>query len=197
MRVINRITRNSYEGCFSRHVSGTDIPPDEKIFGYAGYQVERTTRKLPNLGANLNDRGRVTGLPPDSEAGTTPLQSGDLILSIDGQTLEGQGSRAVFRLLNAKSVQTVRLRIRGVTTNGNWEPFPSTRSWRSSAAVTTRSAPSGRCSVIRKRSRQPQSEARRSTFQFYTSPDGTTFWSTMRWPFTRRCTAAAVQADRS
>jgi predicted metalloprotease with PDZ domain len=112
IRVINRITRNSYEGFFSRYVSGTDVPPYETIFGYAGYQVERATRKFPNLGVNLNDRGRVTSLPPGSDAGTTPLQPGDLILSIDGQTLEGQGSGAVFRLLNEKSGQNVRLRIR-------------------------------------------------------------------------------------
>jgi predicted metalloprotease with PDZ domain len=112
IRVVNRITRNSYEDFFSRYVSGTDVPPYETIFGYAGYHVERATRKLPNLGVNLNDRGRVTSLPPGSEAGTTPLQVGDLILSIDGQTLEGQGSGTVFRLLNEKAGQNTRLRIR-------------------------------------------------------------------------------------
>jgi predicted metalloprotease with PDZ domain len=112
IRVINRITRNSYEGFFSRYVSGTDVPPYETIFGYAGYQVERATRKFPNLGVNMNERGRVTGTPSGSDTGTTPLQSGDLILSIDGQTLEGQGEGAVFRLLNEKSGQNIRLRIR-------------------------------------------------------------------------------------
>jgi predicted metalloprotease with PDZ domain len=109
--VINRITRKSYEGFFSRYVSGTDVPPYETIFGYAGYQVERATRKLPNLGVNLNERGRVTGLPPGSDAGAARLQPGDLILSVDGQTLESLGSGAVFRLLNEKSGQNVRLRI--------------------------------------------------------------------------------------
>jgi len=112
IRVVNRITRKSYEDFFSRYVSGTDVPPYETIFGYAGYQVERATRKIPNLGVNLNDQGRVTSLPPGSDAGTTPLQAGDIILSIDGQTLEGQGSGAVFRLLNEKAGQNVRLRIR-------------------------------------------------------------------------------------
>jgi predicted metalloprotease with PDZ domain len=112
IRVINRITRNSYEGFFSRYVSGTDVPPYETIFGYAGYQVERATRKLPNVGANLNDRGGVTSVRSGSDAATTPLRQGDLILSVDGQTLEGEGSGAVFRLLNEKSGQNVRLRIR-------------------------------------------------------------------------------------
>ena len=99
IRVINRITRNSYEGFFSRYVSGTDVPPYETIFGYAGYQVERATRKFPNLGVNLNERGRVTSVPRGTDGGTTRLQQGDLILSIDGQTLEGQGDGAVFRML--------------------------------------------------------------------------------------------------
>ena len=112
IRVINRITRNSYEGFFSRYVSGTDVPPYETILGYAGYQVERATRKFPNLGVNLNEGGRVTGVPPGSDPGTTPLRQGDLILSIDGQSLEGQGGGAVFRMLNEKSGQNVRLRIR-------------------------------------------------------------------------------------
>ena len=111
IRVVNRITRNSYEGFFNRYVSGTDVPPYETIFGYAGYQLERTTRRLPNLGVNLNERGGVVSVR-DSAAGTARLQQGDLILSIDGQTLEGQGGGAVFRILNAKAGQTVRLRIR-------------------------------------------------------------------------------------
>jgi len=37
---------------------------------------------------------------------------GDLIVSIDGQTLEGQGGGTVFRLLSEKFGQNVRLRIR-------------------------------------------------------------------------------------
>ena len=37
---------------------------------------------------------------------------GDLILSIDGQTLEGQGGGTVFRLLTEKFGQNIRLRIR-------------------------------------------------------------------------------------
>ena len=109
IRVIDRITRSSYEDFFRRYVSGTDVPPYDTILGYAGYQLERATRKLPNLGVNLNERGQVTGV---HDGGKTPLQSGDLILSIDGQTLEGQGGGTVFRLLTEKFGQNVRLRIR-------------------------------------------------------------------------------------
>ena len=112
IRVVNRITRNSYETFFSRYVSGTDVPPYETIFGYAGYQVERVTRKVPFLGVNLDTMGRVTGVPPGFDARTAHLQQEDFIVSVDGQTLEGQGAGTVFRLLNEKLGQNVRLRIR-------------------------------------------------------------------------------------
>jgi predicted metalloprotease with PDZ domain len=112
IRVVNRITRNSYESFFTRYVSGTDVPPYETIFGYAGYQVERATRKVPFLGVNLDTMGRVTGAPPGFDARTGRLQQEDFILSVDGQTLEGQGAGTVFRLLNEKLGRNVRLRIR-------------------------------------------------------------------------------------
>ena len=65
----------------ARYVSGTDVPPYDTILGYAGYQLERATRKLPNLGVNLNERGQVIGV---HDGGKTPLELGDLILSIEG-----------------------------------------------------------------------------------------------------------------
>src|SRR5262245_6177524 len=102
IRVVNRITRKSYEGFFSRYVSGTEVPPYGTILGYAGYAVERTTRKVPFLGVNLDTLGRVTGVPPGFDAGTAPLRQGDLLSSIDGQTLEGQGAGTVFRLLGER-----------------------------------------------------------------------------------------------
>ena len=69
IRIVNRITRSSYDTFFSRYVSGTDVPPYETIFGYAGYQVERATQKIPFLGVNLDTLGRVTGFPPGFDAG--------------------------------------------------------------------------------------------------------------------------------
>jgi predicted metalloprotease with PDZ domain len=112
IRVVNRITRNSYESFFARYASGTDVPPYETIFGYAGYQVERVTRKVPFLGVNLDTMGRVTGAPPGFDARTGRLQQDDFIVSVDGQTLEGQGAGTVFRLLSEKLGRNVRLRIR-------------------------------------------------------------------------------------
>jgi predicted metalloprotease with PDZ domain len=112
IRVVNRIARRSYDSFFSRYVSGTDVPPYETILGYAGYQLERATRKVPFLGVNLDTLGRVTGFPPGFDAATSPLQPGDFIVSVAGETLEGQGAGAVFRLLNERLGQNIRLRIR-------------------------------------------------------------------------------------
>jgi hypothetical protein len=91
IRVVKRITRKSYESFFTRYVSGTDVPPYETILGYAGYAVERVTQKVPFLGVNLDTMGRVTGVPPGFDARTARLQQEDFIVSVDGQTLEGQG----------------------------------------------------------------------------------------------------------
>ena len=110
IRIINRITRKSYEEFFTRYVSGTDVPPYETIFGYAGYQAERATRKIPNPGANFDDRGLIRSLPPGYDPGTSPLQPGDVILSIDGQALDRPG--VVFRVLNERMGQNIRLRLR-------------------------------------------------------------------------------------
>jgi len=112
VRVVNQISGQSYESFFSRYVSGTDVPPYETIFGYAGYQVERVTRKIPNLGVNLDTLGRVTGFPPGSDAATSRLRQDDFIVRVDGQTLEGQPAGTIFRFLNEKLGQNVRLGIR-------------------------------------------------------------------------------------
>jgi predicted metalloprotease with PDZ domain len=112
VRVVNRISGRSYESFFSRYVSGTDVPPYESILGYAGYHPERITRKIPFLGVNLDSLGRVTGFPPGFDAASSRLQQDDFIVSVDGQTLEGQGAGTVFRLLNERLGRNVRLRIR-------------------------------------------------------------------------------------
>ena len=112
VRVVNRITRSSYETFFSRYVSGTDVPPYDTFLGYAGYQLERSTRKIPFLGVNLNTLGRVTGFPPGSDASTSRLQQDDFIVRVDGQSLDDQPAGTIFRLLNQKLGQNIRLRIR-------------------------------------------------------------------------------------
>ena len=112
IRVVNRISGKSYESFFSKYVSGTDVPPYDTILGYAGYRVENALRKIPFLGVNLDTSGRVTGAPPGFDPRTARLQHDDFIVSVDGQTLDGQPSGTIFRLLGEKLGKNVRLRIR-------------------------------------------------------------------------------------
>ena len=54
----------------------------------------------------------MTGFPPGFDAAASRLQQDDFIVSVDGQTLEGQGAGTVFRLLNERLGRNVKLRIR-------------------------------------------------------------------------------------
>jgi len=112
IRIINRITRNSYEGFFSRYVTGVEVPPYETIFGYASYKVERATRRVFDLGWSFAQNGSIGRVHSGSSAGAAGLSVGDSVLSIDGQILDGQSFVAVFRSLNEKVGQNLKLRIR-------------------------------------------------------------------------------------
>ena len=110
IRVVNRITRSSYKffsGTFWHRRAA--LRDDFRLRGLSG-RTRHTKGSF--LGVNLDTMGRVTGVPPGFDARTARLQQEDFIVSVDGQTLEGQGAGTVFRLLNEKLGQNVRLRIR-------------------------------------------------------------------------------------
>jgi predicted metalloprotease with PDZ domain len=110
--VINWITSNSYDNFFSRYVTGVEVPPYETIFGYAGYLVERGRRRSFDLGVSFDQSGSISRVHPGSAAGAAGLSVGDVLVGIDGQTLDRQTGAAVFRSLNEKVGQNLRLRIR-------------------------------------------------------------------------------------
>jgi predicted metalloprotease with PDZ domain len=110
--VINRITRNSYEDFFSRYITGTEVPPYDTIFGYAGYKVERATRRTFDLGVSFDQSGRISRVHPGSSAAAAGVYAGDLFVSLDGVTLDAQNGAAVFRSLNDKVGQNLKLGIR-------------------------------------------------------------------------------------
>ena len=92
---------------------GLEVEYAVKVADIPGrYQLERATRKIPFLGVNLDTLGRVTGFPPGFDAARSRLQQDDFIVRVDGQTLEGQPAGTIFRLLNEKLGQNIRLRIR-------------------------------------------------------------------------------------
>ena len=45
--IINRLTKKDYHEFYDRYVFGTDVPDYDKIFGYAGYKLEKKTEQVP------------------------------------------------------------------------------------------------------------------------------------------------------
>ncbi|HXG65187.1 MAG TPA: PDZ domain-containing protein [Blastocatellia bacterium] len=87
LRVITRIAGRDYHDFFRRYILGVEVPPYEQIFGYAGYRLEKLTRKVPEFGFGI--RGTPQGLQvsdvePDSAAAKAGLQPGDILLTVDG-----------------------------------------------------------------------------------------------------------------
>jgi len=110
----SRLTRRDYSAFFRRFITGTDMPPYDEIFSYAGYRVEKTPTTFPWLGVGfgLSAEGTVTtSVAPDSEGARAGLAIGDVLVSIDGAPLQ-PGGPPVMALLQGKIGQTVRVGVR-------------------------------------------------------------------------------------
>ncbi|HEV7905113.1 MAG TPA: PDZ domain-containing protein [Pyrinomonadaceae bacterium] len=115
--VINRLTRRDYRDFFRRHITGVEVPPYDKIFGYAGYRFQKLTEQAPRFGISFNptpEGAQVTNVLPDSPAAAAGLVSGDLIRTIDDTVVKPDATGNVsFRDLLAKKIgQTVKLSIK-------------------------------------------------------------------------------------
>jgi predicted metalloprotease with PDZ domain len=86
--IINRLTRKDYHDFYRRYVFGTEVPDYDRIFGYAGYQLQKKDQREVELGFSGNFRGNgfaVEIVEPNSPASVAGLLSGDLIVKLDGQ----------------------------------------------------------------------------------------------------------------
>lgn len=88
IKTVSSVAGKDYTPFFNNHVTGTAVPEYDTVFGYAGYKISKSTRKLGALGisAASTAEGRVISRPvaantPGANAG---LQQGDLILTVDG-----------------------------------------------------------------------------------------------------------------
>jgi predicted metalloprotease with PDZ domain len=89
---INRLTKKDYHDFYNRYVFGTDVPDYGRIFGYAGYSLEKKTDKVPDLGFNGRFRSgglAVNSVEPNSGADTGGLTVGDVVTKIDGKSVVG------------------------------------------------------------------------------------------------------------
>lgn len=110
----SRLAGRDYSEFFRRFVTGTQVPPYDEIFRYAGYRVEKGANRLPWLGAGFkqSDEGLVvTALAPDGEGARAGIVAGDVLLKVDDAVPRGSGP-ALGGLLQGKIGQTVKLTIR-------------------------------------------------------------------------------------
>jgi predicted metalloprotease with PDZ domain len=114
---LGKTAGRDYREFFTRYVVGTQVPPYDQIFGYAGYRLDKSARKVPYLGASFNatEQGlEVTDIAPDAAAARAGLQKGDVVTSLDDTRLRATpgGGFSLAGLLQGKIDQTVRLGVK-------------------------------------------------------------------------------------
>ncbi len=85
--IINRITKKDYRDFYNQYIFGTDVPDYAKIFGYAGYNLEKKTEAAPEFGFNVRSRDggfMINSVEPNSPAAAAGLKEGDLIVRVNG-----------------------------------------------------------------------------------------------------------------
>ncbi len=85
--IINRLTGKNYREFYDRYVFGTDVPDYDKIFGYAGFKLERKVQASPDFGFNVRPRNggfTINGIEPNGAADKAKLRVGDVITRING-----------------------------------------------------------------------------------------------------------------
>lgn len=115
--VVNRHARRDYRDFFNRYITGVEVPPYDKIFGYAGYRFQKTTEQVPRLGVGYNslpEGAQVTFVVPHSAAAEAGLAVGDLIRTINGTILKPDetGNISLRESLAKKTGGTAKLEIR-------------------------------------------------------------------------------------
>ncbi len=101
--IINRLTKKDYHDFYNRYVFGTEVPDYDRIFGYAGYKVEKKTEKSPEFGFNVRNRNggfMVNAVTPGGPAALAGLQVGDVITKINGD----EPARAAFQTFAGKTI---------------------------------------------------------------------------------------------
>jgi predicted metalloprotease with PDZ domain len=85
--IVNRLTKRDYAEFFRRYVFSTDVPDYDRIFGYAGYSVQKASRQLPEVGfgaRSTNEGFTLDQIEPNSPASRAGLHTGDVVLKVNG-----------------------------------------------------------------------------------------------------------------
>ena len=101
--IINRLTKKDYHDFYRQYVFGTDVPDYDRIFGYAGYRLEKKTQQVPEFGIGLRNRNgglMVSSIDPNSSAASSGLKVGDVVTKVNGEV----PARVAFGTLAGKTI---------------------------------------------------------------------------------------------
>ncbi len=104
LSIVNKLTKKDNSEFFRRYIFGTDVPDYASIFGYAGFEFSRIETQEPDYGFDGRiraNRMRVQNVIENSAAQAAGLKTGDVIVKIDGKSLEE------FDLRSAAGKETV------------------------------------------------------------------------------------------
>ena len=106
---INRITKKDYTGFYDKYVFGTEVPDYDRIFGYAGYRVERSQQSTPDFGFSARPRNgglALNGVDTNGPADAAGLRQGDVITKVNGEPVFG----VQFATLAGKDIKLTVMR---------------------------------------------------------------------------------------
>ncbi|MGD9560816.1 MAG: M61 family metallopeptidase [Pyrinomonadaceae bacterium] len=85
--IINRLTKKDYREFYDNYVFGVEVPDYDRIFGYAGYRLERKQEATPDFGFSVRPRNgglTIIGVEPNGAASSAGLKRGDVITKVNG-----------------------------------------------------------------------------------------------------------------
>jgi predicted metalloprotease with PDZ domain len=101
--IVSGLTRHDYHDFYRKYVLGTDVPDYDRIFGFAGYKLAKTTKQSPEFGFNARFRNggvAINSVEPNSPAAAAGLEPGDIITKLNNEELQP----ATFGTLAGKTV---------------------------------------------------------------------------------------------
>jgi predicted metalloprotease with PDZ domain len=99
--IVNRLTKRDYHDFYRRYVTGVEVPPYDKILGYAGYKVESSSRQAAELGFDADETPvglKVTSIQDGSSAQKAGVHAGDIVLRVDELDIQKDGDAVMARL---------------------------------------------------------------------------------------------------
>jgi predicted metalloprotease with PDZ domain len=111
-RAVDAVTGLDSRDFFDRHVAGTVPPPYAEYARFAGMELEITTREVrrPPFAIDLSEQPAVRELDRRAQAFADGLRTGDLLLAVEGQPL--QGTQALRDAFEKSSAERVAVRVR-------------------------------------------------------------------------------------